>query len=191
MTDLRIYFHPRSPYSRLGLHIVRQERLAERADLSVHVFEGPPEGTAFLNPTDSKPKLRYILQDAPRMTLRAGLAIAPPLRPEPDYAAGIAAFYQAREQGKGLDFAIALSDARWGRSADIADESVLQECAEEAGVELGGGTDTEAHRAEDRAWISKDQVFGVPFAVIDRSGKTEPFWGQERFALIAESLIEG
>ncbi|GGY46667.1 DsbA family protein [Parvularcula lutaonensis] len=190
MTCLRLYFHPRSPYSRLGLRLVAREGLPAKVSTSLHVFDGPPGDAPFLNPTDSKPKLRYMLEDAPRMTMRAGLPIAPPLRPEPDYSPSITAFHAAREAGKGLEFALAVSDARWGRSEDIADPECLKSCAERAGLDAHTdlGRAPEGATDADRALIERDQVFGVPFAVLDDGKRTQKFWGHDRFELLAEIL---
>ncbi|MCQ8183765.1 DsbA family protein [Parvularcula maris] len=188
MAELRVYFHFRSPYSRIGLHHIARAGLEKKHALSLHVFTAPAGGAAFLNPTDSKPKLRYIMEDAPRMTMRAGLPIMPPLRPEPDYGAAIAAFHVAREYGAGLPFALAVSDARWGKAEDIADPDVLQTCAAQAG--LPSGADLTAApagaMAADEAAVEQDGAFGVPFAVLDEGGSKQKFWGQDRFELLVE-----
>ncbi|MEM1379838.1 MAG: DsbA family protein [Pseudomonadota bacterium] len=186
---LRVYFHFRSPYSRLGLHKIARKKIAERTTLSLHVFTGPADGAAFLNPTESKPKLRYIFEDAPRMTMRMGLQIMPPMTLDPDYRPSIAAFYAAREQGAALAFALAVSDARWGKGADISDHDVLSECAKEAGINLSriGERSVAEDEALDRASVERDGVFGVPFATLeDNSSSTHHLWGQDRFDLLDE-----
>lgn len=114
----------------------------------------------------------------------------PPLMPEPDYAPAITAFHVARAKNKALAFALAISDARWGRGEDIGDPACLRACAEEAGLPSGIDlTSAPEDAAEiDREMIEKDQAFGVPFAALDTQGTTHKFWGQDRFALLAEML---
>ena len=55
MPAIRIYHSFRSPYSRLGLHIVA------RAGLHPELvpFTGPPEGIPFFDPVESPAKLDY------------------------------------------------------------------------------------------------------------------------------------
>ena len=129
MPPIRVYHSFRSPYSRLGLHVV------DRAGLEVELipFTGPPEGNKFDDPVANKPKLAYYQMDAPRMTMRMGLPIKPPnpfeVDLEPSYKAALA----ASRDGFGLPFALAVSDARWGEGENISDIGVLKRCAENIG----------------------------------------------------------
>lgn len=192
MTDqLRVYFGVRSPYSRLGLHKVASARLGG-VDLTLIPFSRPAGGAAFLNPTDSPPKLGYYAEDAPRMTARMGLPFAFPQPFEVDYAPANRAFYAAREEGFALPFALAVSDARWGEGQDVSDPDVLEACARTAGVPEGvnlrgkpGGL-----ARDDQALCDEDGAFGVPFAVLERGGERQRFWGQDRFDLLVEMLAE-
>ena len=195
MTDaardtVRIYFGVRSPYSRLGLHKAARANLDERCDLTLIPFTGPAGGAAFLDPTDSPPKLGYTMEDAPRMTLRMGLPITPPNPFEVDYAPSNRAFYAARAAGRGLAFAVAISDARWGEGRDVSDPAVIAECARAAGVPEGADLTAKPGdaAAADRARLEEDGVFGVPFAVLTRGGQRERFWGQDRFDLLVEAV---
>jgi 2-hydroxychromene-2-carboxylate isomerase len=190
VTDqLRVYFGVRSPYARLGLHKARP--LADRIDTLVIPFVRPAGGAPFLNPTDSPPKSAYYAEDAPRMTARMGLPFALPRPFEVDYAPANRAFYAAREAGVGLAFAIAASDARWGRGLDASDQGVIEACAREAGVPDGVDLRQKPGAAarDDQALGEADGVFGVPFAVLERDGKKQRFWGHERFDLLAEALM--
>ena len=191
MTDtLRVYFGFRSPYSRLGLHEVQRAGLHEKAETTLIPFTGPAGGAAFLNPTDSPPKLAYYGEDAPRMTARLGLPFALPQPFEADFAPANRAFYAARAAGRGAPFALAVSDARWGEGRDVSDANVLADCARAAGVPEG--TDLTAPPGEaaeaDRAQLEEDGAFGVPFAVLVRDGRRERFWGHDRFGLLVEAL---
>ncbi len=184
MPSIRIYHGFRSPYSRLGLHIVR------RAGLNAEIipFTGPPEGMPFFDPAASPAKLAYYQLDAPRMTKRMGL---PMRRPEPfetNYAPANRALVAAERDGKGFAFAIAVSDARWGEGKNIGEMEVLEKCAESA-----GWTSEALHAAQSdpevkaiikkhRALIAEDGVFGVPFAVLGDA----KYWGHDRFDLLTE-----
>ncbi|MEO1013941.1 MAG: DsbA family protein [Pseudomonadota bacterium] len=189
MTDAetpRVYHAFRSPYSRLGLHVVK------RAGLNPQVipFTGPPDGAPFSDPMENKPKRRYYTQDAPRMTLRMGLPIAPPRPFDVDFDPANRALAAANADGRGLDFAIAVSDARWGRGENVSDLQVLQKAAEEiewstdAVDSAQDSADVAALLAEQRDLIKADGVFGVPFAV---SGENK-YWGHDRFDLFVEEL---
>ncbi len=192
MDQLRIYFHFRSPYSRLGLHVVKRASLNLKIDTLLIPFTKPAGGAAFLNPTDSMPKLRYILEDAPRMAARMGLPSAAPRPMEADYDPALNAFAVARSEGLGLDFALAVSDARWGEGKDISDPELMKTLAADVGVQ-GDATRSKApsELEADEALIDADGVFGVPFATLHLEGKRKQrFWGQDRFELLIESLAQ-
>ncbi len=184
MTGIRVYHGFRSPYSRLGLHMLA------RAGLSAELipFTGPPEGHKFDDPAANRLKLSYYLLDAPRMTMRLGLPIQPPNPFEVDMTAANRAAAAAELEGKGLAFAIAVSDARWGKGRDISDLSVLEKCAEEAGwdrARIGAAQedgDVVAAMQRHRDTIAEDGVFGVPFAVMG----ARKYWGHDRFHILAE-----
>lgn len=187
---LRVYFHFRSPYSRLGLHKIARMGADDRTDLTLIPFTGPAGGASFLNPTDSAPKIGYLMEDAPRMTALMDLPMAMPNPLDPDFAPSLTAFYAARRAGKALPFAIAVSDARWGDGKNIADPAVIAECAAKAGLGEHGDLAADAKRdvVEDRRLHDQDGAFGVPFAALEREGKRERFWGQDRFDLLAARL---
>lgn len=184
LTSPRCYFAFRSPYSRLGLH-----KLARAGfDGDLVVFTGPPEDAEFADPTRNKYKLAYYQQDVFRMTLRMGLPLALPDPFDPDYRLANLSFIAAQKAGKGLAFALAVSDVRWGEGKDISEAVVLAEAAKTADWT---GFDAEAISADtslaqvikdQRAQIQSDGVFGVPF-LIDGSNR---YWGQDRFDLWLE-----
>lgn len=190
MTDtLRIYFHFRSPYSRIGLHKIARAHLDKKADLTLVPFTGPAGGAEFLNPTDSAPKMGYLMEDAPRMTALMDLPMAMPDPLDPDYKPAIGAFYAARAANRALPFALAVSDARWGEGRNIEDPDVLSACAGTAELPAAAILDGDNARADyvaDRRLTDADGVFGVPFAVLERDGKRERFWGQDRFDLLVD-----
>lgn len=184
MTGIRVYHSFRSPYSRLGLHMLA------RAALSAEIipFTGPPEGDRFDDPMENRLKLSYYFFDAPRMTMRLGLPMRPPAPFDVDATAANKAAVAAGLDGKGLAFALAVSDARWGKGRDISDFSVLEQCADEAGwdrgrIETAQDCATVASTmARHRELIAEDGVFGVPFAVMG----ARKYWGHDRFHILAE-----
>ena len=186
MEKPRIYYAFRSPYSRLGLHLIKQAGL----DVELIPFTGPPDGIAFSDPVANPAKLAYYLQDAPRMTMRMGLPVARPKPFEADFTPANNAAITAELDGKGLDFAIAVSDARWGEGRDVSDFDVLKECAQAIGWaadRIDAAQSDEAVKnavAAHRELVEKDKVFGVPFAVTQSS----KYWGHDRFELLVEEL---
>ena len=185
---LRVYFAFRSPYSRLGLHKVARAGLAARLPTTLIPFTAPAGGAAFLDPTGSPPKLGYYAEDAPRMTARMGLPFALPNPFEVDYAPANRAFRAARAAGRALPFALAVSDARWGEGRDVSDADVIAACARAAGLPVDADLTADPDAAGDHERLEADGVFGVPFAVLERGGTRERFWGQDRFDLLIEAV---
>lgn len=188
--EIRVYHSPRSPYSRLGLHVLKNAGLSDEVKIKVIAFTGPPEGTPFADPMANVPKLAYFSQDAPRMTMRMGLPIR---RPDPfdvDLVPSARAIAAADAARHGLDYGIAVADARWGKGLNIAELDVLAACADEIGwsgdaVHAAQTDDAvTALLAENRQLIEEDQAFGVPFAVFDG----QKFWGHDRFDLLVEAV---
>ena len=184
MSRLRVYHAFRSPYSRLGVHVIERAGL----DAEVIAFTGPPDGVPFGDPLANKPKLRYYNMDVPRMTMRMGLPIAMPNPFAVDFTPANKALTAAARDGKGLAFACAVSDARWGEGKNVSDMDVLKTCAEQAGWSAAGVEAAQTDPAVDetleaqRKLIKEDGVFGVPFAVMGDS----KYWGHDRFALLVE-----
>lgn len=180
------FFAFRSPYSRLGLH-----KLARAGMEPVALpFTGPPDGVPFFNPTESRPKLEYYLEDIPRMTARMGLPLA---FPDPFEIKGdlpLRAFHWADAQNQGFAFALAASDARWGEGHDLADHGILARIASELGLHLPDAATLSCDKSLDAAMATAREaveahgVFGVPFLVADG----QKYWGQDRFDIYLETL---
>jgi 2-hydroxychromene-2-carboxylate isomerase len=186
MSEPVCFFAFRSPYSRLGLHKLARAGLSPR----VVPFTGPPDGVPFFNPTDSRPKLEYYLEDIPRMTARLDLPLA---FPDPFEIRGDLpqrAFHWADRQGQGFAFALAASDARWGEGRDLADPEVLAAIAETLGLTLPdaatlkGDADLDTAIEAARLLVADYGVFGVPFL----AAAGAKYWGQDRFDLYLETL---
>lgn len=188
--ELRIYFHPRSPYSRIGLQKLAEGQVGGKIPTKLHILtraagtDGPP------NPMATRAKRSYLMQDVPRSTLQAGLPIQTPDPFDPDCVPFYAMFYAARAKGADLAFAAAVSNARWGEGKNIGETDVLMACAAHAGTTITPvpAEDLAVHMEADSAQIEKDGAFGVPFAVLERDGKKEKFFGQDRFDLLVASL---
>lgn len=184
MPEIRVYHSFRSPYSRLGLHLLNRAGITPQ----LIPFTGPPEGDEFFDPVTSKSKRAYYMTDVPRMTMRMELPIKPPNPFDVDLTPSYKAAVAAEEDGKGMAFALAVCDARWGEGKNISEIGVLKDCAEKAGW---SGEAVEAAQTalsvgkalkKQRALIEEDGVFGVPFAVMNGA----KYWGHDRFQLLVE-----
>ncbi len=191
MPAIRVYFALRSPYSRLGLQRITRAGL----DAEPIPFTGPPEGNAFRDPTASPAVMDYARRDVLRTSMRLGLPIAMPDPFEVDFRTGNLAVLAAKREGRGLAFAVAASEARWGRGENVSDPEVLRACAEEVGIDPNLVTAAESDPSlvdeleAGREWIERDQVFGVPFFVIAEGEKEGwRYWGQDRVADLLEDL---
>ncbi len=187
MASIRVYHSFRSPYSRLGLHKVARAGL----DVDLIPFTGPPEGAPFNDPVANKPKLAYYREDVARMTMRMGLPINPPNPFDVDLVPSYKAAIAADADGVGMAYALAVSDARWGEGKNVADVDVLKQCAEQIGwnadaVEKAqGALSVGKALKKHRALIEEDQIFGVPFAVMNGA----KYWGHDRFDLLLEEAL--
>lgn len=188
MTGIRVYHSFRSPYSRLGLHIIKRAGL----DVELIPFTGPPEGNRFDDPAQNKAKLAYYMLDIPRMTMRLGLPIQPPEPFDVDLMPAYKASIAASHDNVGLPFALAVSDARWGAGRNVSDMDVIRQCAEDCGWsptcvdDAQNDPDIKAEMKKQRQMIEEDQVFGVPFAVMGE----RKYWGHERFELLIEDVAK-
>ncbi len=184
MADIRVYHSFRSPYSRLGLHMLDRSGL----DAELIPFTGPPDGHGFSDPSANPLKLAYYMNDVPRMTMRMGLPIRAPNPFEIDLAPSYKASVAASRDGKALAFALAVSDARWGEGRDVSDLGVLRECAKKidwsaSAVDAAQTDDSiDKEMKRHREMIAEDGVFGVPFAVMNGV----KYWGHDRFHILAE-----
>jgi 2-hydroxychromene-2-carboxylate isomerase len=186
---LRFYFHPRSPYARIGLHLLRRMRAAERVPTEVRIFFRSADGN-LPDPTGTRARKIYVMQDAPRAAARAGLSIAMPPTLDTDWSPFYGAFYAARREDRALEVATALADARWGEGRDIGDRAVVADVVRALGVTLDplGAEACKPLMQEDQAHVDRDLVFGVPFAVLDTDGKKERFFGQDRMAELDDAI---
>lgn len=188
--ELRVHFHFHSPYSRIGLHRLHLAKVTEKIPTRLFMLSHAAGTGAAPNPIATPARRAYIMEDVPRSTMQAGLPISLPNPMSPDYTLAAAAFYAAQDQGQELPFATALSNLRWGHGKDVSHADVIMEAAKDVGISFDplSTDDVPARLAEDQQQVEKDGAFGVPFAVLDRDGKKEKFFGQDRFDLLLERL---
>lgn len=191
MTDqLRVYFHYHSPYSRLALHILTRENITERIDFKLYTLSNSAGEDSPPAPVRTRARMMYILQDAARMTERLDLSITRPEVIAPDYIPAGQYFYGIETMPEKLAFATALSNLRWGQGKDISQADILESAVKESGVSTRPiSTDAvKDHLRADQEMVEKDLAFGVPFAVLEKGGRKEPFFGQDRFDLLLERI---
>ena len=196
MAALEIYWSFRSPYSYLAVG-----RLCDIArSYEIETAFRPVRPLAMREPDfferGRKQFVPYLLRDFPREAQRLGLPFGLP-QPDPidmDMATGKVAPAQplmdrlmalavaACEEGKGLDFARAVSARIW-TGKPWSDEASLAAAANEAGLELAAlEAWARAHEDEIAATIEANEAaqllhhWGVPLMVLDG----EPFFGQDR-----------
>ena len=186
MTTPLCFFAFRSPYSRIGLAKLKAAGVVPQ----LIPFTGPPDGAPFFNPTDSRPKLEYYMEDVPRMTARAGLPMAFPDPFELTSPLPNRAFHFADSAGKGFDFACAASEARWGEGKDLNRHEVLAEIAKTLDLDLPdiaamkASDDIQAAETNARQLVNDHGIFGVPFLIAG----DQKYWGQDRFDLYLETI---
>ncbi|MBF9029245.1 2-hydroxychromene-2-carboxylate isomerase [Rhodobacterales bacterium HKCCE3408] len=188
MAHIDYYFATVSPYTYLAG--TRFEEVAEKhgatvtyKPLDIIALFGRTGGQA---PGERHPsRLDLRAQELRRQSKKLGLPmdLDPPLRaanPAPSSYAFIAA---AKAGGGDLGKLVhAITGAHWRDKRDIADDTVIAECLEEAGFDpsIAHGMGAIAS-ADDYARNLEDAVaagvFGAPFYIVDG---TEKFWGQDR-----------
>lgn len=186
---VRFYFSFRSPYSWLAL----LRAPAALASLPVRLEYLPvfPPPNFPNDPTAVPNKAAYIGHDMARIAQAYGLPFKLPAKLDCDWIRPHAAFVYALDRGKGLEFARALFDARFGRGLDVGDDAVMGEAA--TAVELEAAPLVAA--ASDEGYQTRvvqgmiqaaqeDGIFGVPYFVY----RGERFWGNDRVDWLVRSI---
>lgn len=195
----RLYFNLRSPYSWLTLHdlTTRHPDLVDVLDW--RPYWEPDAATAarlteaggrFVYTPMSREKHFYVLADIRRLARDRGLRVTWPVDRAPRWEVAHLAYLEAARSSRGVEFAVAVSRARWVDGRDIADPAVVAEI----GAAIGLDPDRLVRAAGDAGLISagtralldgyRDGVFGVPFFVSGR----EKFWGLDRLDAFVRSL---
>lgn len=195
----RFYFSLRSPYSWLALHDLGTVYPDVAAAVQWRPFWEPDpvlaaelagHGAEFPYSAMSRAKHLYILQDVKRLATARGLRPAWPIDREPVWEVPHLAYLLADQCGRGREFVVSATKARWEAGRDICDPAVVAELAAGVGVDpaLAQGAASEPElRAEGLARlldVCTDGVFGVPYFV---SGRAR-FWGIDRLAAFAEHV---
>jgi len=187
MPHIDYYFSTLSPFAYLAG--TRLEEIADR--LRAGVTYKPLDIVALFARTGGTPpnerhpsRQAYRAQDLPRQARKAGMTLNPQPAHWPTNAAPSSyAIIAAQQAGGGHMGALVhgIMRACWVEERDIAEDSVIRHCLEQAGFDPGladsgllSGAETYAANLEEAV---KAGVFGSPFYVTD-SG--QGFWGQDR-----------
>lgn len=199
MAPPRLYFSLRSPYSWLALH----DLTTQHPDL-LQVMDWRPAwdpdptsefllteaGGRYIYTAMSREKHFYILGDVRRLANERGLRVVWPIDRAPRWEVSHLAYLVAAQAGRGPDFAVAVSRARWERGRDISDPAVVAEIGRALGLDgsrlAGAADDPEliAAGTDKLMDMYRDCVFGVPFFVHRR----EKFWGIDRLDAFVRSI---
>ncbi len=190
MPTVAFYYIFRSPYAWIAAERIEAELADFDVSLELHpIF--PIPGDFPNDPTATPAKVRYLLQDVPRVARANGLTARFPNHVDTDWALPHAAAVVADEWGHGLRFAIEAFRQRWAEGRDIGDPDVVRAAALQAGLDA----DELLARAQDPAlqqrvaaeWTrvrDEDGVFGVPTFALGE----ELFWGQDRIPALRAAL---
>ncbi|MEM1433345.1 MAG: DsbA family protein [Pseudomonadota bacterium] len=196
MKTLTFYFALRSPYSALASDIVHEAAesgaFTGKAAFRIAPFGAP--GTGFQDPTSNPLKLRYMMQDLPRLYAARGLSVTVPDPFQVDFSIAAKLALAAQRDDLGLGYLRAISLLRWSEGRNVAEAEVLLEAAERAGWSIAAAeralTDVELDQAYEAAIAAGEAagVFGVPFFIVTDGDAQEPFWGQDRWPMVAAAL---
>ncbi len=195
----RWYVSVRSPYSWLALRDAEAYGSGILADSEMHVFFEPTgefagkvtEKSAVFHYTPmSRSKHLYILRDVARLVRQRELTITWPLDDNPAWEVSAVALARvlSESQSEGKRLAFALANARWLEGRNVHEESTVENCLTELGLDGGLAA---LHRTEEGLEIGRtllkqldrDGVFGVPYFIVGR----EAYWGLERLFLAEEA----
>jgi 2-hydroxychromene-2-carboxylate isomerase len=134
----------------------------------------------------SRAKHLYILRDVDRLARARSLAVRWPVDRNPDWAVPSLPLLTVlrQDQKAGRRFAIELAGARFEKGLDICSSSVVEECAQIAGISSAVVDIDAVQREQGMAAIvdvCDNGIFGVPYLVIGR----QTFWGLDRLPLAA------
>ena len=200
MSKLKFFYNYRSPYSALTadmLHAAAQD-WGDKVSIVPHQM-ALDDDVVFADPTAIPDKVAYIIQDVIRLYGARGLKVGIPDPFDIDFTpaaratqAAIAAGVGAA--GFGLAFIREASLLRWSEGRNLTEEAVIGEAATRAGWQADAAiaamknADYDAGIAADKAATRDNKVFGVPFFIVEDANGQEPFWGQDRWAMMLARL---
>lgn len=197
-----MYFNLRSPYSWLALHDLRTEHPDLLSTLEWRPFWDPsPQslglleaaGGRFIYTPMSREKHLYVLYDVRRLAQARDLRVTWPIDRAPQWEISHFAYTIAAGLGRGCDFAIAASCARWEQGRDLTDPAAIADIGADVGVDLADAAALPADpemMADGTAMLMdafRDGVFGVPFFVHGH----EKFWGLDRLPTFVRTVRAG
>ncbi|MGD9293314.1 MAG: 2-hydroxychromene-2-carboxylate isomerase [Roseobacter sp.] len=186
MAHIDLFFSTLSPYAYLAG--TRAEEVAARhgatityKPLDIMALFARTGGTS---PKDRhKSRMEYRAQDLVRQAKKLGMPFnLTPVHWPTNAAPSSYAFIAAQNAGGGNlgKLMVAITRAVWAEDKDIAEDSVVRGCLEEAGFDpsladsgLLAGAETYAANLEEAV---ERGVFGSPFYITD---KDQRFWGQD------------
>lgn len=195
----RLYFNLRSPYSWLALHDlttrhgdlvdVVEWRPAWEPDSRSEALLAAAGGRVVYTPM-SREKHLYVLADVRRLAEERGLGVVWPVDEDPHWDVPHLAYLVAEAAGRGVDFAVAVSRARWERGLDISRLPVVADI----GASLGLDPDALADAYADPEVVAlgtrklmdmyHDRVFGMPYFIHGH----QRFWGVDRLDAFVGSV---
>jgi 2-hydroxychromene-2-carboxylate isomerase len=186
---IRLYFSFRSPYSWLA--VFRAPATLGPTGLSIEYIPVFPPPDFPNDPARVPAKLEYIREDIERQARAYGLVAAPLAKLDCEWIKPHAAFMYALDQARGHEFALEVFAARFSRSQDIGDDTVIAQCATNAGLDPAATVAAQSERSlQERVFlgmirgVQEDAIFGVPLFVY----KGERFWGNDRIEWLLRSL---
>ena len=195
MTTLKFFYAYRSPYSALAADKVfaAAQDWGDKVSIVPHQMALDAD-VAFADPTAIPDKVAYIIQDVSRLYGARGLKVGIPDPFDIDFTPAARATQAAIAAGFGLAFIREASMLRWSEGKNLTEEAVIGEAATRAGWQADAAiaamqnTDYDAAIAADKQATKDNKVFGVPFFIVEDAQGQEPFWGQDRWAMMVARL---
>lgn len=195
MSKLKFFYNYRSPYSALAadmLHAAAQS-WGDKVNIVPHQM-ALDDDVVFADPTTIPDKVAYIIQDVIRLYGARDLRVGIPDPFDIDFTPAARATQAALAAGFGLAFIREASMLRWSEGKNLTEEAVIGDAATRAGWDSAAAiaamqnTDYDAAIAADKTATRDNKVFGVPFFIVEDANGQEPFWGQDRWAMMVERL---
>lgn len=195
MTILKFFYAYRSPYSALAADMLFEaaKNWGDKVVIEPHQMS-LDDDVVFADPTAIPDKVAYIIQDVIRLYGARGLKAGIPDPFDIDFTPVARATQAAIAAGFGLAFIREASLLRWSEGRNLTEEAVVGEAATRAGWDAAAAIaamqnpDFDAGIAADKAATKSNKVFGVPFFIVEDEAGQEPFWGQDRWAMMVKRL---
>lgn len=192
---LKFFYAYRSPYSALATDMVFEaaKNLGDAVRIEPHQM-ALDDDVVFADPTAIPDKVAYIIQDVIRLYAARDLPVGIPDPFDIDFTPVARATQAAITAGCGLAFIRAASLLRWSEGKNLMQEDILAEAARHAewdaaaAIAAMNNADYDAGIAADKAATKENKVFGVPFFIVEDENGREPFWGQDRWAMMLARL---